>query len=89
MTWDNYAQNATLADIIKKRRSDTEGFRRLQATKKDGRERSGIRTIPLAPDDVQPGDMVGDEVNDDTYEYKLKRLSTGLYWDKRLMDTSW
>ncbi len=89
MVWKNFSANATLQEIIKERRADTEGFTRLDQQKLKGRDRTGVRAVPADAADVEQGDIAGDRLNDDTYKYELMTTSTGLKWDRRTLNTSW
>lgn len=89
MAWENYPANATLQEIIRRRRADTDGFKRLDQQKLKGRDRTGVRAVPADAEDVSQGDIAGDRLNDDTYKYELMQTSAGLKWDRRTLDTSW
>lgn len=75
-------ESETLRQIINLRSDDQATIRSLEATKFNGRDRTGIRAVPTTNTDVIVGDTPGDRVNDSTYIYLCMTISGSTQWRK-------
>lgn len=87
VTEDNVLE--VVQEILSLRREDIREHNVLRDTKLQGRERTGIRTVPTAFDDVVADDLVGDVVNDGTYLYLLINDDGTKKWNRLNMNVSW
>jgi hypothetical protein len=83
-----FGDNATMADVIRARRGDIAEINSLKEFKRNGRDRTGIRTTPSAYNDEQEGDKEGDEVLTSAHLYQYRRLSNALQWVRINVTTS-
>ena len=76
-------ESEALRQIINLRSDDQAAIRTLEATKFNGRDRTGIRAVPTSNTDLLVGDTVGDRVNDTTHIYFCMNIpGTGVQWRK-------
>ena len=78
-----------LEQIAAQRPNDMRVIAALQQNKRGGRNRTGIRAIPTAHNDVLPDDLLGDFVNDATHFYLLVSDSGTLKWHKDTLAIAW
>lgn len=79
---DIIGESGTLQQIVGLRKDDQAAIRKLEATKFNGRDRTGIRAVPTSNTDVIVGDTPGDRVNDTTHVYLCMTISGSTQWRK-------
>ena len=79
---------SVIGQILELRREDVTDYERLRDSKLKGRERTGVREVPIAFDEVLLGDVIGDTLHDGTYRYTL--IDDGApKWDRQDLKVSW
>lgn len=86
---NHYGNDTQLKDIIAERKRDVAEVLALRQGKKQGRIRTGFRTVPTSAINVIQGDVEGDVVTDATYIYELITVSSSLKWDRRTHSVGW
>lgn len=88
--FNSAAVPALVEQIIRLRRSDQQDVQKLHDSKLGGRQRTGVRSVPTAANDVAAGDVVGDVITDGTYRYTLVTVvGTGLRWHRETLSVGW
>jgi hypothetical protein len=78
-----------LRQLINLRPGDQSAFRTLEATKLNGRNRTGVRAVPTSATDTTNTDIEGDFVNDGSYTYLLINVSGTPKWNRVAANVSW
>jgi hypothetical protein len=83
-----FGASTTIDTVITERRNDAAVVDHLVGNKVQGRDRTGVRTVPTAQTDVINGDIKGDYVYDfsNEYVYKLTSNSGTLQWVRIIID---